>query len=130
MDLNVLLPILFERSNATETFWNFYIVVALGILGFFSSAKPMANLRTVQILFTAGFLGFAFTNLDALLWVFAQRKALANEIMTLIPSGPLAPLKDNILPPGKTLVVVFHVACDITVLAMIWFLPRRLPPSR
>jgi hypothetical protein len=136
MDLKDILPILFERSNAMQTYWNFYIVVTLGIMGFFSTARSIANLIIVRLLFTVGFLGFAVVNLEGILWVVAQRQALANEVLKLItPNGPLASLKDpiallgweidptRISPPKMHSVAIFHVVGDGLVLGVIWLVP-------
>jgi hypothetical protein len=132
MELKDVLPILFERSNATQTFWNFYIVIALGIIGFFSTAKPVANLKAVQILFTLGYLMFAAVNLLAMLWVIAQRQALAGQALRLITGDQLALLKQSFLfdkdllsPPSWIFIGIFHLIGDALIIGVIWLLPRR-----
>jgi hypothetical protein len=37
MDFKDLVSLYFERSNAIQTFWNFYLTVILGLSAFFGS---------------------------------------------------------------------------------------------
>ena len=88
-ELKEVLPILFERSSAAQTFWNFEIVVSLGILTVLATAPSFAQSLRVRIVFIVAFLMFAAVNLNSLVWVTEQRIVLAEQVQQLLPAdGP------------------------------------------
>jgi len=137
------LTLFFERSNAMQTYWNFYITVVLGLVGFFAAAK-LKRPRNVQAatLLTAGFLGFVVVNLNGLSDVARQRMEAslalahmpANERLNADPKELDAdrwssihvriadPLPMTLSPPTVRSVVWFHVLSDILVVSSLWFL--------
>lgn len=85
MEPKDLLPILFERSNATATLWNIEIVVVLGLLAFLANAGKMIGHWCGKLALTVGFLVMAGFNVSALIVVTEQRRALADFFRTLTP---------------------------------------------
>jgi hypothetical protein len=61
-------PIIFERSNAMQTFWNFQIIVIFGLLGFITTARATACQESVKVMLTVGHVMFALVNLEALIF--------------------------------------------------------------
>ncbi len=78
-----LLPILFERSNATATLWNIKIVVVLGLLAFLASAGKMIGYWSMKLALTVGFLVMAGFNVVAFIEVTEQRQELVDFFRTL-----------------------------------------------
>lgn len=64
---DTILSLLFSQAEATQTFWNFYIVVALGILGFLVTTKVDVLSRVVvRVALLLLFGLFAFSNYTGL----------------------------------------------------------------
>lgn len=132
MELRNLLPIIFERSNATQTFWNFQIVVIFGLLGFITTARATARQASVKMMLTIGYVMFALVNLGALLSVTEQRRILVLAALAKLPSdGLLAAFKapflivENALsPPYQITVVIVHLLADAFLIGAIWVFPR------
>jgi hypothetical protein len=76
-----LLPILFERSNATATLWTIEIVVVLGSLA--ASAGKMIGHWSMKLALTVGFLVMAGFNVVAFIEVTEQRQELVDFFRTL-----------------------------------------------
>jgi hypothetical protein len=131
MEPKDLLPILFERLNATVAFWNIEIGVVLGLLAFLASAGKMIAHWSMKLALTVGFLGMAGNNVSALIQVVEQRQALVDYFRTLkapvltTSSGWIDPLY---VPPVNR-VVFMHAAVDVFVVLSIWILPFRKPDS-
>jgi hypothetical protein len=58
-------PCTFERSNAMQMYWNFYITIVLALMAFFGTVKTVSNQIFTGILILA-FIAFAMVNLGAL----------------------------------------------------------------
>jgi hypothetical protein len=73
MDTRAVLGILFERGNAMQTFWGFYIAVAFGLIAFFGSGRRSVSLATLMSIV---FLSFPVVNCDGMYDIARQRRAL------------------------------------------------------
>ncbi len=132
MDAADVLAKLYERGNALQAFWGFYITVAVGIIAFFGAVRrrpptPLAALISVA------FVGFAFVNGSGIYDVARQREALF--AMLSLPAGRTSlqaksaspeALIDTLLEASRPLSPIeyaaFHGAVDVTVLVSIWYL--------
>ena len=126
LDAKDLLPLAFERSAAVQTFWNFYIVVTLGLLGFLASAAKACSRRPVQAALTFTFVAFTLSNLAALLAVNRQLEQVAVAAdAKLSDGGQLHGLKDGRLlhPSPLWAIAGFHLLGDALMVAVIWLLP-------
>jgi hypothetical protein len=127
MDLKDLLPIIFERNNATQTLWNLQIVVIAGLLGFVTTARNTARQPIVKWILTITYPVFSYVNLDALLSVTKERKILAAAALSKLPSEePLASFnstKSLLSPPSPISVIVLHLVMDVSLVAAIWLFP-------
>jgi hypothetical protein len=134
MENKDVLSMLFERGNAMQAFWGFYISVAFGLIAFFGSGHRAESLA---ILIAIAFLGFATVNCSGMYAIAKQRAALfqiltqprdqSDESRTSSSSIRFASqsdLLDASRPPAPRGVVVFHVFADIAVLVGIWYLTR------
>jgi hypothetical protein len=141
MDTKDVLGMLFERGNAMQTFWGFYITVAFGLIAFFGSGRRSVSLATLMSIV---FLGFAVVNCDGMYDIARQRKALfqildqqqrqseehrTGDASSVNPVAISKELVDASHPPPPTGVVAFHVFADIAVLAGIWYLTSRGRPA-
>ncbi len=118
------LPIVFERSNAALSLWNFYAIVALGIAGFLASAPAKVATKGIRVLVTFGFLAFILLNLPALIAVTRERLVLVEAVDAAISRSPLIALRDvialSVLPVWA--VIAVHLVGDVAVLVAIWVL--------
>ena len=115
-----LIKAIFERGNAMQSFWSFYISVSLAYVAFFGSAQ---RTRKIAVMMTIAFLGFACVNGGGIV----QRARERHELYQLATKEGALPGKWDALltvsepdPPAK--VLKFHVAVDISVLLAIWVL--------
>jgi hypothetical protein len=88
LDVNTgdLLGKIFERGNALQTFWGFYITIALALIGFFGArsdrrARPHAAVDArerwlLPTFMTVGFVGFAIVNGSGIYAIAQQRQVL------------------------------------------------------
>lgn len=146
MTLKDVLTMLFERGNAMQTFWGFYITVAGVLVAFFGGAQRS---RLVAGLASFAFVAFAYVNAEGMFRIAGQRCALFNAVNSAhsTPSSPdewaaanfSATDKKLLLaastPPNPYVVIVFHAISDFAVLLAIWMLtvrPREqlLTPNR
>jgi hypothetical protein len=135
--LKDLLPIIFERSNAMQRFWNFLIVVTFGLLGFVTTARATAGHTSVKVMLTIGYVVFAAVNLDALLFVTQQRTILVAALPKLPSDGLLKDLNEKFLyapnvlsPPFLGSVITVHLVVDAFVVGAIWLFPWLLKNRR
>jgi hypothetical protein len=136
MELRDLIGLYFERSNAMQTYWNFYITVILALIAFFGSAKPSAKTKYLAGILTLAFIMFAVVNYDALNDVTRQRitaKALIEEAakqpqasaQALPNESVFSALKDKLNPPTEGQLLLVHGLGDLFAIAGIWFLALR-----
>lgn len=136
MEFRDLVGLYFERSNAMQTYWNFYITIILALVAFFGSAKPSPKTKFLAITLSLAFIAFAFVNHSALVEVTEQRRA-AKALMEEAAKRPAAPgagvsneaifsaIKENLNPPTAGQLTLFHIVGDLFALAGIWVLAYR-----
>ena len=125
---------LFERSNAMQTFWSYYITIALALIAFFGTTQRS---KTLAAIFTIAFVGVAMVNLDGMKNIAHQRLALQDLVAAAkAPSAAAVFAKpvsakvvdayiSSVHPPSVCGVVVAHLFCDAVVIAAIWVLTPR-----
>jgi hypothetical protein len=133
MNYDQLIQLYFERSNATQQYWNLYVIIVGGVLAFSSLRKQPAAVTTllVCILFSL----FAYKNLGALQDVTVQRFAIVNAIkQSEAESGATSPnvkharelIEPTLTPATWQSVKITHLTSDVlTILALIAMELRR-----
>jgi hypothetical protein len=127
MELNDLVALYFERSNAMQTLWGFYITIVMGILAFLGSVTLRQPKWLIVAPLAAAFVGFVLVNLNALRSITRQR----HTVVDLIRAGQFknkeegdSPTTNKILadldPPKAWQVTAFHLLGD--ALALFGFL--------
>lgn len=128
-DFKDAISLFFERSNALQTYWNFYLTVVLGLLAFFGTAKVTSKTKLVAALVTVAFVGFCAVNLNGLLSIAEQRLNVCSYLAHFECKGDevhlLSPLQITLHPPAKWQVVLLHLFGDAFTIAAIWFLALR-----
>jgi len=128
MEINEIIKLLFERADATQVFWNFYIVIATAILGFLAVIKVSRKAYPISIVLTIAFSIFAFSNCDGLDYTRLQRVALAeyatfvNDIENKGSVQVKAVIKSG-TPKSANLLLFFHLIADAIIIALIWVIP-------
>jgi hypothetical protein len=116
-----ILSFLFQRADAMQAFWNFYIAVSTAVLAFLAAAKKGWLNKIICIALTFGFAIFAIANLWAIVQVCAQREALITFIYQLEGFDQrLVPVIESTRPPYIALLVPFHAFLDIAIITLIW----------
>jgi hypothetical protein len=121
MEIHEVVSFLFQRADATLTFWNFYIAVSTAILAFLAAAKAEWLNKFICVALTIGFALFAVGNLWALSQVCDQREAL----IALISQQEgydqsIATVVESTHPPDVIVLVPFHIFLDIAMITLIW----------
>jgi hypothetical protein len=123
------ISLFFERSNALQTYWNFYLTVILGLLAFFGTAKVTSKTKFVAALVTVAFAGFCVVNLGGLLSVTEQRLDVCSYLAHAICAGDavqiVTPMRITLHPPSQCQVIALHLFGDVFSIAAIWFLALR-----
>ena len=113
-----ILSAIFDRVDAVNTYWNFYIVVSLGLLGIMASAKPFTEKVNTKIILTSGFFVFALSNG----WAIWDDNNLRHELIELLPDK-YESLACEARPLPTFLLILFHGTIDLVVILSIWFVP-------
>ena len=109
----------FDRSNAFETLWSFYVTVVLGLLAFSGGGKKTSI--GVAVFLTIAFLVFAAASLKALRVVTHQRWELQTLIRKVASLPDEKALAETIDTSTVRQVVAFHFLGDVLAMAGIWF---------
>lgn len=120
-----ILKAIFERGNAMQTYWSFYISLSLALVAFFGSAQRS---KQIAIIMTVAFLGFASVNCKAL-WDRANERHELHRLITSGEGGAVKAKWNRLMaisdPPDPRGVLIFHAGADLGVLAAIWLLTLR-----
>ena len=130
MELKDLLSQYFERSNAMNSLWGYYITVVLALLAYLGNpgrTSPIKHWAAVAL--TVAFGAFAWNNASALLEVVNARNALKDRLLNLSPAA-MAPLTHAdivamIQPPSHMGTIVRHASSDIAFIFVLWFVVVR-----
>jgi len=125
MDIKDALGFLFQRADATQTFWNLYLGVVTTVLGLLTAAKIDWFKREVCIALTFAFALFAYSNFASLNAVRQQRASLVQVAVHArgFQEDIYRPVLDSVRPPGGAVLSVFHFVFDLFVVAAIWLVP-------
>jgi len=119
MNLTERLTMYFDRSNAFETLWSFYLTVVLGLLSFSGGGKKTTV--GVAVFLIIAFLVFAVASLKALLVVTHQRWQLQTLIGKVATTNDEKAIAGTIDTSTVSQVVAFHLLGDVLAMAGIWF---------
>jgi hypothetical protein len=125
-----LISILLQHSQKFTEFWNFHILVALGVLGFVMSSDGIASKLRMRILMTITFVLIAIYSIFSLS-VHQQREVkLWNAINAQVTAAP-----QNFTPEDREYIESLEptafgiktgalLAADLLVILTIWFAPK------
>ncbi len=124
MSIADVFGLLFQRADATQTFWNLYLGVVTVIVGVLT-AKPDWFRREVRIALTCAFVVFAVSNFLALDQVRQQRESLAQAAIYAqgFQAAIHGPLLESAAPPSRIKLRSFHFVLDLFVVVAIWYVP-------
>jgi hypothetical protein len=129
MEFKDLLSLYFERSNAMQMYWNFYITIVLSLMAFFGTIKLSTKIKYVTGILVLAFVAFAFVNLDALCEVDQQRidaKCLIKQNSYKKDNAPdqatVNQLSAHMNPPSIAGVTALHLIGDLFTIAGILIL--------
>jgi hypothetical protein len=125
MEYKDLLSVYFERTNAANGLWGFYITVVFGLLAYFGTAARSQQKTLLAVIVSLGFLGFAYVNKAAILETAKARYATANLMSHYRDPANQAAIDDlnkTIHPVSVRGIDYFHIGSDIMVLIGLWML--------
>ena len=125
METNDIIAQLFERANATQVFWNFFIVVATAILAFLAAIKITSNPVILCVILTLVFILFAFSNYRGLNNTRIQRVAIVEYALSSIDceNNKLKAVIESGRPKSENKLLAFHLLVDVIILILIWGIP-------
>lgn len=115
MPVKDLVTLYFERTNASQTLWSFYITVIFGLLAFLSSATVKSPRSRIVFLLLVVYCCFAYINWGAIWSATNQRNILAMLIRSQAKDNNdphLAQIADTLRPPTTTAVTIWHLLGD------------------
>lgn len=129
MEFKDLLGLYFERSNAMQMYWNFYITIVLALMAFFGTVKISSETKYVVGILILAFIAFALVNLGALREVDQQRI----DAKALIEQGAFRKNPDlnettvrlllkDMNPPSLAGVTTLHIISDLFTISAILIL--------
>lgn len=130
-EVKELLQILFERSNAAATLWNFQLTVLLALFAFLTATSNTIRSKVLLAGLTTVYAVFAVINLTVLLQIETERSVLYDAVRPELLGSGLAGLLGHIGPllPWWGWAAV-HLAGDLAAVVAIWLIPylRRKDP--
>ena len=126
MQLQDMIPLIFERFSAFHTLGILYITIVLGVIGFVGTAKGAMSSEIVRFVVIVGFGAFAAVNLRALNSVRKQRTILINLVSEKAANENNSSVKALVeagRPDNAWKVWAFHLAADGLLILLIWFVP-------
>jgi hypothetical protein len=132
MEAADVLAKLYERENALQAFWGFYITVAVGVIAFFGAFRNRPP-KSLAVLLSVAFICFALVNGLGIYGIAQQRAVLFRFLSLRTVTASLnaraessAPLINELLatskPPSPAGYAFFHGITDLFVLFAIWHL--------
>jgi hypothetical protein len=122
-DLKEALTIFFERFNAAVTVWNLQLTVILGLIAFLAVASSVMQNKLLRGGLIVGYLMLAIANLLTLEKIEAQRRTLAEFVVSRLKGSDLAAMASTVGAPSPMAVALLHLAADIIAVLAIWFIP-------
>jgi len=122
-ELKQLLAFLFQRADATQTFWNFYAGAVTAALGLVTAGKSEWLNRWVCAGLTVAFVVFAVGNFIALDAMRAQRQELMEVAKEVKGYSRIERVVTAVRPPTKEQLRLFHGALDLGTVGAIWGVP-------
>lgn len=123
MQFKDVMQMYFERTNAMNALWGFYITVCLAILGFFGGGKIRQRNIVLAVFMSVSFFGFAWVNRSAIENAAQQRCLLKTQAESA--PGSIKALVDTLDPPSLSSVRWFHLASDGMVILGMWYFTLR-----
>lgn len=131
MEFKDFLKLYCERSSAVQTFWNFYLVVYLGVLGFVLAdvveERDPFTAATLSLLLSLAFALVALVNGSGLWLAAGQRHSACEAVVKSAMSfkdRPEYPQVQLILPyiqsPTQWGTLVLHIVADVLLVGLIW----------
>jgi hypothetical protein len=116
--------LLFAARGRIDFYWNFYIVVVIGVIGWLVSLKKRLSLP-MKVLVSVVFLIAAATNFVGLYSAYTLAEALRTDLLrmaatTSLPDTRLVLEQHSYLPQRWTALLI-HVAVGVPVLLVVWF---------
>jgi len=128
MGLHDWLGFYFQRLDALQNYWHFYIIVAIGITGFAAKAITSSAGRWVRWVLIAAFVLFAAGNWIAMERVVDQQHQLRELVLDAAQkSGESSDELTAVVGTsvGSTKLSAYHVATDLLVVAVLLAIPRK-----
>lgn len=129
-NLSGLISILLQHSQRFLDFWNFQIVVSLGVLGFVLANHALIARLPVRILLTAVFLFIAIFSIFSLSAHQQREEKLWTALEARVVAAPDKFLPedvayiDSLKPTNFTIKAGAIIAADLLVVAVIWLRPK------
>lgn len=128
--ISALIPILLEHSQRFSDFWNFHIIVSLGVLGFVLANEGIASKLRVRLLVTVTFFLIAVYSVFSLSIHQERQVKLWNALEAHIVSAPgeFVPEEvdyiDSLKPTDFGVKAGALLTADLLVVLAVWFIPK------
>ncbi len=126
MTAAALLAEIFRRSDQLLAAWAVHTAVAVAVVALAVAAPAVRGDRRARRVLAGLFAFLALANLEGMLWILKQWRAVADALGTL-PDRPAGDLAEVTAAPHALWVVPFHLVLDV---ATVWaVLTAGRPPA-
>jgi hypothetical protein len=116
--------LLFAARGRIDFYWNFYIVVVIGVIGWLVSLKKRLTLP-MKVLVSVVFLIAAATNFVGLYSSYMLAEALRTDLLRMAATTSLPDtrqiLEQHSYLPQRWTALLIHIAVGVPVLLVVWF---------
>ncbi|CAG1003475.1 hypothetical protein ANAEL_03155 [Anaerolineales bacterium] len=128
--ISALIPILLEHSQRFSDFWNFHIIVSLGVLGFVLANEGIASKLRVRLLLTVTFFLIAVYSVFSLSIHQQRQVKLWDALEARIATSPVEFIPeevdyiDSLKPTDFGIKIGALLTADLLVVLAVWFIPK------
>lgn len=116
--------LLFAARERIDFHWNFYVVIAIAVIGWLVSLKKALTLP-MKVMVSVAYVVAATMNLFALYGAYTFAEALRADLLRMAAGSPLADtrflLEEHSYLRQRLVAFWVHLAIAIPVLLAIWF---------
>ena len=127
MDINNMFSLMHEFQNSVNTNWNFYSMVAIGIVGYVMGSER-AKKTSIKFFASIGFLIFSIGNFDRIYSTQKMYYAAAQSIIDGEWNDSVPVTLANAIPHmgvhKPISVAIFHISLSVVILSVIWIGPK------
>jgi hypothetical protein len=124
MTIKDVADLLFAARERIDSYWNFYVVVVIAVIGWLVSRKKSLT-PSMKVLVSVAYLIAAAMNLLGLYGSYTFAEALRTDLLRMAATTPLTDtrllLEQHSYLAQRLTAIWIHLAVGATILLAVWF---------